>query len=97
ESLVARVSRLEIMIGRTLGGATVSSLQGIIVMLIALLVGFVPISLMMIPVAFVFMFLIATLFAAIGTAIASRLADLQGFQLIMNFIVMPLFFLSGAL
>jgi ABC-2 type transport system permease protein len=51
----------------------------------------------MIPVAFVFMFLIATLFAAIGTAIASRLADLQGFQLIMNFIVMPLFFLSGAL
>jgi len=97
ESLVAPVSRLEIMIGRTLGGATVSSLQGIIVMVIALLVGFVPVSLLMIPVAFVFMFLIATLFAAIGTAIASRLADLQGFQLIMNFIVMPLFFLSGAL
>jgi len=97
ETLVAPVSRLEIMIGRTLGGATVSSLQGIIVMLIASLVGFVPQSLPMIPVALVFMFLIATLFCAIGTAIASRLQDMQGFQLIINFIVMPLFFLSWAL
>jgi len=97
ETLVAPVSRLEIMIGRTLGGATVASLQGIIVMVIALLVGFVPQSLAMIPVAFVFMFMIALLFAAIGTAIASLLEDMQGFQLIMNFIVMPLFFLSGAL
>lgn len=97
ETLVAPVSRLEIMIGRTLGGATVASLQGIVVMVIALFIGFVPQSLIMIPVAFVFMFLIATLFAAIGTAIASLLEDMQGFQLIMNFIVMPLFFLSGAL
>jgi ABC-2 type transport system permease protein len=97
ETLVAPVSRLEIMIGRTLGGATVASLQGIIVMIIALLVGFVPQSLVMIPVAFAFMFLVALLFAAIGTAIASCLEDMQGFQLIMNFILMPLFFLSGAL
>jgi ABC-2 type transport system permease protein len=97
ETLVAPVSRLEIMIGRTLGGASVSSLQGIIVMVIALFVGFVPTSLIMIPVAFVFMFLIGVLFAAIGTAIASVLEDMQGFQLIMNFILMPLFFLSGAL
>jgi ABC-2 type transport system permease protein len=97
ETLVAPVSRLEIMIGRTLGGATVSVLQGVIVMIIALFVGFVPQSLLMISVALVFMFLIGTLFAAIGTAIASLLEDMQGFQLIMNFIVMPLFFLSGAL
>ncbi|MFH1474163.1 MAG: ABC transporter permease [Candidatus Aenigmatarchaeota archaeon] len=97
ETLVAPVSRLEIMIGKTLGGATVASLQGIIVIGISLLVGFVPYSLVMIPVAFAFMFLIATLFAAIGTAIASLLEDMQGFQLIMNFFVMPIFFLSGAL
>jgi ABC-2 type transport system permease protein len=41
--------------------------------------------------------LVALLFTALGTAIASQLEDMQGFQLIMNFLVMPLFFLSGAL
>lgn len=43
------------------------------------------------------MILIALLFTAVGTAIASILEDMQGFQLIMNFLVMPIFFLSGAL
>ena len=43
------------------------------------------------------MFLIALLFTAIGTAIGSVLEDMQGFQLIMNFLVMPLFFFSNAL
>jgi len=46
---------------------------------------------------FIFMFLIALLFTALGTAIASVLEDMHGFQLIMSFLVMPLFFLSGAL
>ena len=49
------------------------------------------------PLALVFMFLIALVFAAIGTAIGSVLRDMQGFQLIMNFLVMPLFFFSNAL
>jgi ABC-2 type transport system permease protein len=43
------------------------------------------------------MALVAVLFAALGTAIGSVLVDMQGFQLIMNFLVMPIFFLSGAL
>ncbi len=43
------------------------------------------------------MALVALLFTAMGTAIASLLEDMQGFQMIMNFLVMPLFFLSGAL
>ncbi len=43
------------------------------------------------------MLLVSLLFTALGTAIASQLQDMQGFQLIMNFLVMPLFFLSGAL
>lgn len=97
ETLVAPVSRFNIMIGRTLGGATVATFQGIIVLLISLLIGFRPGSIIMIPLGLVFMFLIALLFAALGTAIASILEDMQGFQLIMNFLVMPLFFLSGAL
>lgn len=97
ETLVAPVPRLHIMIGRTLGGATVASLQGIIVFLISFLAGFRPISIALLPAAFLFILLIAILFTALGTAIASLLEDMQGFQLIMNFLVMPLFFLSGAL
>ncbi len=96
EMLVAPISRLEIMIGRTLGGATVAVLQGIIVLLISLLVGFRPQGNFLLF-ALIFMFLIAILFCALGTTIASLLTDIQGFQLIMNFLVMPLFFLSGAL
>jgi ABC-2 type transport system permease protein len=97
ETLVAPVSRFHIMLGRTLGGATVAALQGVIVFLLSLLAGFRPLSITMLPLAFLFMILVAILFTALGTAIASLLEDLQGFQLIMNFIVMPLFFLSGAL
>ena len=97
ETLVAPVSRYKIMIGRTLGGATVASLQGIFVFLISMIIGFRPVSLSMVLVSFLFMFLIAILFTALGTAIASKLEDMQAFQFIMNFIIMPIFFLSGAL
>jgi ABC-2 type transport system permease protein len=97
ETLVAPVSRMEIMIGRTLGGATVSMIQGCIVFILSFVAGFRPSSAGSLAFAFVFMFLTAVLFTALGTAIASRLEDMQGFQLIMNFLIMPLFFLSGAL
>jgi ABC-2 type transport system permease protein len=62
-----------------------------------MLVSFRPSSWGLVLPAFLFVFLIALLFTALGTAIASLLEDMQGFQLIMNFLVMPLFFLSGAL
>lgn len=97
ETLVAPVSRTEIMIGRTLGGATIATMQGIIVLILTIIVGFRPHNLWLLPAAFILMFLISLLFTALGTAIASTLEDFQGFQLIMNFLVMPLFFLSGAL
>lgn len=97
ETLVAPVPRLHIMIGRTLGGATVASIQGLIVFVLTLLVGFRPHNILMLPVALIFIFLSALLFTSLGTLIATRLEDMQGFQLIMNFLVMPIFFLSGAL
>jgi ABC-2 type transport system permease protein len=96
ETLVAPVSRYEIMLGRTLGGATIATMQGIIVFVLTLLIGFQP-NFLYLPVTIFVMFLIALLFTAIGTAIASMLEDFQGFQLIINFLVMPLFFLSGSL
>ncbi len=97
ETLVAPVPRLDIMIGRTLGGATVATIQGIIVLLISIVAGFRPTNYILLPVAILLMVLVALLFTAMGTAIASLLEDMQGFQMIMNFLVMPLFFLSGAL
>ena len=97
ETLVAPVPRLQVMLGRTLGGATVATLQGIIVFLLTLGVGFRPAHVAQLPLALLMMFLTAVLFTALGTAVASVLEDMQGFQLIMNFLVMPLFFLSGAL
>jgi ABC-2 type transport system permease protein len=97
ETLVAPVSRLEIVMGRTLGGAIVAMAQGVVVFIICLLFGFRVHSSPLLPVALLFMFLIALLFTAIGTALGSVLQDMQGFPLIMNFLVMPLFFFSSAL
>ena len=97
ETLVAPVSRLQIVRGKVAGGATVAVFQGIFIFILAFLVGFRPGTFALLPVTLLFMILIAILFNGIGTAIASFLNDMQGFQLIMNFLVMPLFFLSGAL
>jgi ABC-2 type transport system permease protein len=97
ETLVSPTPRIIIMIGRTLGGSTVAVMQGLLVFIVCLIAGFRPVSLAAIPAAFLFMAMIAMVFGGLGTAIGSALKDIQGFQLIMNFIVMPMFFLSGAL
>jgi len=97
ETLVAPVSRLQIMIGRTLGGATTALFQGLLVFTVCLIAGFRPQNLAAVPLALLFMVLIATVFAALGTSIGSMLRDMQGFQMVMNFVVMPIFFLSGAI
>jgi ABC-2 type transport system permease protein len=97
ETLVAPVPRLQIMMGRTLGGATVAMVQGTLVLIVCIIAGFRPQQAAQLPLALLFMALIAIVFSALGTAIGSSLRDMQGFQLIMNFLVMPIFFLSGAL
>jgi ABC-2 type transport system permease protein len=73
------------------------SIQGTLVLIVSLVAGFRPNNLAALPLAMLFMALIALVFAALGTAIGSALKDMQGFQFIMNFLVMPIFFLSGAL
>jgi len=93
ETLVAPVPRLAIVIGRTSGGATVALLQGLIVFVVCLLAGFRVHHPLLLPLALAFMGLISMLFTAIG----SVLRDMQGFQLILNFLVLPLFFFSNAL
>ena len=97
ETMVAPVSRFNIMIGRTLGGATIATIQGIIVLCLSFIPGFRPENWFALFPLVLVMLLVGTMFTALGTAIASQLEDMQGFQLIMNFLVMPLFFLSGAI
>lgn len=97
ELLVAPVSRVKILLGSALGGATISIAQGLMVFIVALIFGFRPESwIMMIPALFVLIFMSLAL-TSFGAAIASSVEDFQGFQSINNLLVMPLFFLSSAL
>src|ERR1700689_1124139 len=80
-----------------LGGAIVAMAQGTVVVLICLIAGFRVANPLLVPAAILFMFLIALLFTGIGTVFGSVLQDMQGFPLIINFLVMPLFFFSGAI
>jgi ABC-2 type transport system permease protein len=97
ETLVAPVPRLQVMIGKTLGGATVALLQGIIMVVATLVAGFRPVGVTGVLVALGVMLLIATVFTALGVSIGASLENMQGFQLVMTFLVMPVYFLSGAL
>lgn len=96
ETLVAPVSRFHIMLGKTLGGATIASIQGIVVFVLAIIVGFRPQG-SLLPITFIFIMLIAIFYTGVGIAIASMLEDISGFQLVMNFLVQPTFFLSGSI
>ncbi len=97
ETLVAPVPRWVVMLGRTAGGATVALIQGIIVIIMCTLVGFRPHALTTLPLLLLYLALVAVMFTAVGTSIACIVADFQAFPLVMNFLIMPLFFLSGAL
>jgi len=97
ETLVAPVSRLHLMIGQALGGATTAVLQGLLVFIISIAIGVNLPSFSGILISLVFMFLIGLSFTSVGIAFASRMEDTHGFQLIVNFVLFPVFFLSGAL
>jgi ABC-2 type transport system permease protein len=97
ETLVAPVPRIHIMLGRTLGGATVAAIQGLLILAVCMIAGFRPEHWIAVPVSFIFVAMIAIVFAALGASIGSVIQDMQGFQFLMNFLVMPIFFLSGAL
>ncbi len=97
ETLVAPVTRMEIMLGQTFGGATTAVIQGIMIMVISLFLGLQVQSVPGFLIALGFMVIIGISFTAFGIAIASRMEDMTGFQLIMNFVIFPIFGLSGAL
>ncbi|MEA3458623.1 MAG: ABC transporter permease [Candidatus Thermoplasmatota archaeon] len=96
EVLVAPISRFSIIIGRTLGGATVALIQGVIILLISLGLGVKISGAFGLLLTLVFMILIAFTSVGFGLVIASKMEDFQGFQLIMSLLIMPLLFLSSA-
>lgn len=97
EIMVAPVSRVSIVLGRIAGGMTAALIQGSLVMIVSLFVGFRIKSVPAVLLALVFMVLVSASFIGLGLLFASRMRDMQGYSIIMNFVVFPLFFLSGAL
>ena len=97
EIMVAPVSRIAIVLGRTAGGVTTGVLQAMIILLSGMSLGMIVPSLQGFILSLVFMILIAATFIGMGLAFASQMEDMSGFSLIMNFLIFPLFFLSGAL
>lgn len=97
EMMVAPISRLRILLGNALGGATISLLQGAFVFAIALAIGFRPVNWALFPLAALIMLVLSLALTSFGAGLASMVDDFQGFQAINNFLVFPLFFLSSAL
>ena len=96
EMLVAPISRTSIAIGKAVGGASRSTIQGLIVLVFSPLIGInMTLSkfIMIVPL----MFFIAFTISGIGIIIAARMESFEGFNLIINFIIMPMFLLSGAI
>ena len=96
EMMVAPVRRSSLVIGKCLGGATVATSQGVILIAVAGLVG-VPYSPALILEVFALQLLLAFALTAFGTMAAARMTQMQSFMALMQMIVMPMFFLAGAL
>lgn len=96
EVLVAPVSRLSIVIGRTLGGATIALVQGVIIMIIAIALGVQISSLFGLFLTIIIMILLSFTAVGFGLILASKMQDFEGFQSIMSLLLMPLLFLSSA-
>jgi ABC-2 type transport system permease protein len=96
EMMVAPIRRSSIVIGKVLGGATVASLQGLILLALAWTVH-VPYSVGLVLGVFALQMLLAFSITAFGVMIAARVTQIQSFMGIMQMIVTPMFFISGAL
>lgn len=97
EIMVAPVTRVSIVLGRISGGITTAIIQSVLILAISFLMGFKISSVLSLLLALVFMVLISVTFLGLGLVLASRMKDMQGFSIVVNFVIFPLFFLSGAL
>ena len=95
EMLVAPVRRGSILVGKCLGGATVATIQGLMMLAFAGLVH-VPYDPLLLVELFGLLLLTSLAVTSFGVAIASRMEQVESFQVVMQFTVLPMFFLSGA-
>jgi len=96
EVLVAPLSRLTIFAGKMLGGCTDALIQGALMLAFGVVLG-VSYTLLTVAFAMIFMLILASATVSIGLVIGSRMESPEGFNLVVSFLVFPLFFLSGAL
>lgn len=96
EVYIAPVPRWAVALGKIIGGSTVATFQSIILIALAPLVGITLSPLIIIKLLLLAM-LMSFAVTSLGIAIAARMESMQGFQMIMNFLVMPLYFLSGGM
>jgi ABC-2 type transport system permease protein len=96
EVLVAPVGRASIIAGKALGGATTAGIQGIAILIFAPVVG-LHLDWTRVVKVIPALLLFALTINLLGIALAARMTTMQGFMVIMNFITLPLFFLSGAI
>jgi ABC-2 type transport system permease protein len=97
ETLVAPVSRTLVMMGSALGGATIGVIQGVILFVIALIFGFHPYSWPELFATIFFMVMLALAMVSFSSAVGAIVNDMPGFMAVTNFLVVPLFFLSGSM
>jgi ABC-2 type transport system permease protein len=96
EVLVAPVPRWGVAMGKAFGGATVAMVQAIIMVAMAPLVG-ISLTVLVVVKLLLLAFLMSVAVTSLGIAVAARMTSMQGFQMVMNFLVMPIYFLSGAM
>lgn len=94
--LITPASRSLLVLGKSIGGATIAIIQGILIMIIAIFIGVDYISPIGMLVSIAVMFLSSIGFIGLGIALASRIESHEGFQVIMSLLAMPLVILSGA-
>lgn len=97
EIMVAPVSRISIVLGRIVGGSATCLIQALMILVLSLFMNFSIPGLLPLLISFVFMILICVIFISLGLVFASNMKDMHGFSLVTNFLIFPLFLLSGAL
>jgi len=95
EVLVAPISRASVAIGKTLGAATVALLQGTLILLFAPLIG-ISLSVLTVLALLPLMFLLAVSLGSLGILLATRIRSMEAFQAVMQMLMFPMVFLSGA-
>ena len=95
EILVAPVSRVAVAFGKTLGATTIASIQALILLILAPLIG-VAIHVAVIPQLVIFMLLLAFAISGMGLLISSLMKTTESFGLVMQVLIFPMFFISGA-